>query len=59
MVKISYNPDEEMMQISVDGGMVFYGNYLDFSRDPEKIAQFLKDLGVEEVYVDKDLMSLG
>lgn len=59
MIKISYAPEEEMMSISNDDGTVFYGKYWDFSREPEAIAKFLKDLGVEDVYIDKDLSLIG
>ena len=58
MIKISYNPDEEMMSISTDNETVFYGNYWDFSRNPEAIGNFLYRLGLD-VHVDKDLPAVG
>lgn len=43
---ISYNEDNEMMYIEVDGENIFSGNYWDFDRSPKGLAQFLGRLGV-------------
>ncbi len=58
MIKISYNDDEEMMHIENDKGTVFLGNYWDFPREPPKVAEFLRKLGIE-VKIDKDFPSIG
>lgn len=46
-VKISYNPDEEMMSITTEDETLFYGNYWDFDRSPKQLAKFLKKIGVD------------
>ncbi len=55
MITISYNSDEEMMSISQNGKIIFYGNYSDFSREPESLGKFLRDLNIHDVYVNEDL----
>lgn len=57
-IKISYNADEEMMQIEVGRKNIFFGNYWDFSRDPESLAEFFKKLG-HEVETKEDLPAIG
>lgn len=48
-----------MMSVSNDSGNVFYGNYWDCVSDPKTLADFLKSLGLEDIYLDKDLPSIG
>jgi hypothetical protein len=56
MIKISYASEEEMMQISNSDGIVFYGNYWDFPRNPEELFKIIKQLTEQEVYIDKNLL---
>jgi hypothetical protein len=57
-VKISYNPEEEMMEIDFENEAIFYGNYTDFSREPLDIANLLGKIGIE-VDIDSNLPSIG
>ena len=46
VVDINYNDNEEMMSIMHNGKCLFYGNFWDFERDPESLAEFLQKLGI-------------
>jgi hypothetical protein len=54
MIKIKDNESFEMMEISKDGQCIFYGNYWDFGYQPNKIKNFLEELGLE-VELSNDL----
>lgn len=47
MIRIRYNPDEEMIAVSKDSKIIFSGNYWDFPNSPTGISTFLKNLGLE------------
>ena len=53
---IRYNENEEMMEITRNGDVIFGGNYWDFDRSPKGIFKFLtEDLGLEDVMISNDL----
>ena len=50
MVVITYNEDEEMMQIQNGRGeVIFYGNYSDFNRTPNGLSDFIQKLDEDVV----------
>jgi hypothetical protein len=53
-VTISYNPGEEMMQITdKNNKTVFYGNFWDFKNEPQSISELLTSLGLNVNLDDK------
>lgn len=47
MIKIKYDDKCGMLLIERDGKCIFEGNYWDFPNDPDGIASFLDDVGVD------------
>ncbi len=57
-VLIRYHEDSEMMEITKDGEQVFFGNYWDFSREPQSIKKFLNAFGIKaKIKKEKDDMA--
>lgn len=56
MVTFAINDNEEMLEISVDGTVVFYGNFWDYQKI-ETTQLILKALGV--AYEEIDLADIG
>lgn len=52
LITIKYSNDDEMMEISNAGKCIFSGNNWDFQNDPDSIAQFLKDAGLNVEVVE-------
>lgn len=50
MIEVRDDPSCEMLVIMKDNACVFEGNYWDFPDSPNKITEFLKDLGLKVEY---------
>lgn len=54
MITISYNDNEEMMEITYNDRTIFYGNYWDFDDSPHGLKKLFEKLDLD-VQLSEDL----